>query len=61
MVFTQVRKQLANEVELENVEVNLTLLTLKPLQAECLITEFFNEMASSKRAEIIENSDKTRN
>lgn len=60
MVFTQVRKQLANEVELENVEVNLTLLTLKPLQAG-LITEFFNEMASSKRAEIIENSDKTRN
>ena len=60
MVFTQVRKQLANEVELENAEVNLTLLTLKPLQAG-LITEFFNEMASSKRAEIIENSDKTRN
>ena len=50
----QVGKQLANKVELENVEVKLKLSTLKPLQVGWII-ELSNEMKSSKGAGIIKS------
>lgn len=50
----QVEKKLSNKVELENVEVKLKLLTLKPLQAVWII-EFFNEMTLNIGAEVIKS------
>ena len=50
----QVGRQLANKVELENVEVKLKLSTLKPLQVGWII-ELSNEMKLSKGAGIIKS------
>lgn len=49
---SQVAKQLAANVALEDVKVKLQLTTLKPLQAGWII-DFYNEMTSTKGKEII--------
>ena len=51
---TEVSKQLANKVALEDVEIKLRLTTLKPLHADWII-EFFNLMTTNKGNEVIRN------
>ena len=48
----EVTRQLPNKVALEDVQVQLQLTKLRPLQAGWII-EFFNEMTTSKGSEII--------
>ena len=48
----EVTRQLANKVALEDMQVKLQLMKLKPLQDGWII-EFFNEMTDSKDSQII--------
>lgn len=49
---SQISKQLASNIPLDDVKIKLQLTTLKPLQAGWII-DFYNEMTSAKGKEII--------